>query len=268
MKTPRQAYTDLIFDAYIRRHERNKTYSLRAFARDLKLTPAYLSLLLAHQRGISHLTAEKVADKLDFTFEVRKYFLTCVTAAHSRNKKTKREAIDTLLKYPDEGMIHVVTDDQYAIYEHWSHYALLSYLDITGGKLDSKMFAQRLNLSEEEVLERIATLVRVGILKNTDGLFIRQNPQTQFSNGNEMPEPLKRCYLDFFRLLIAETTHRPRLTEWTGANGILSVDLNRIGEMRQFLHESFQTFFYKFHSSSPDARLITYAFALTAIDNP
>lgn len=60
-----------------RRKEKNPFYSLRAFARDLEMSPQMVSQLLRGKRHLSVISVSKVADKLKYTQEEKRdfYFL-------------------------------------------------------------------------------------------------------------------------------------------------------------------------------------------------
>jgi hypothetical protein len=47
-----------------RRQSRNLRYSLRAFARDLQLSPSFLCQILAAKRGFSAKSAERISNTL------------------------------------------------------------------------------------------------------------------------------------------------------------------------------------------------------------
>ena len=57
------------------RQDSRQTYSLRAFARTLGLSPAMLSSVLAGKRRLSKTSAERIAEKLALSDSHREYFL-------------------------------------------------------------------------------------------------------------------------------------------------------------------------------------------------
>lgn len=71
------------------RRGRNAFYSLRAFARDLGLSPARLSEVLAGKKGISSEAAESIALKLNLDRDEKELFSLSVDKLHSRSKSGK-----------------------------------------------------------------------------------------------------------------------------------------------------------------------------------
>ena len=66
---------------------RNPQYSLRAFARDLNFSPAFISYVLAGQKGLSVSSATRIAKVIGFSEVDRETFCNMVNA--QQKKKTK-----------------------------------------------------------------------------------------------------------------------------------------------------------------------------------
>tara|TARA_B100001094_G_scaffold330139_1_gene394637 strand:- start:1838 stop:2185 length:348 start_codon:yes stop_codon:yes gene_type:complete len=82
-----------------RRRYANPYYSLRAFARDLKIAPSRLSEIFNHKQGLSRKAALKITDLLGIIGETREYFLDSVTAQHARSKTDRNSAMLRLDRY-------------------------------------------------------------------------------------------------------------------------------------------------------------------------
>jgi len=72
------------------KQQKNKRYSLRAFARDLKISPSFLSEVLNGKYGISKQLANQIADRLGFNEDKRLHFcsLAILEVTDSRNKRS------------------------------------------------------------------------------------------------------------------------------------------------------------------------------------
>jgi plasmid maintenance system antidote protein VapI len=73
-----QNYRDLIKTELNERLARRVGYSLRAFARDLKISPGYLSQVIAERRGLSEAKAHTLAQHCKWSVAKKKYFLKLV----------------------------------------------------------------------------------------------------------------------------------------------------------------------------------------------
>lgn len=87
------------------RQKRNPMYSLRAYARDLDLSPSHLSKVLANKSGLSTHRAMIVARNMGLQNRNIKWFKSLVEAQHSRNSHVKQRAQKNILRYDSEGPI-------------------------------------------------------------------------------------------------------------------------------------------------------------------
>jgi hypothetical protein len=71
---------------------------MRAFARDIELDPARLSLLLRKKQGLSRLVATSISKKLSLSKLETDRFCESVDALHSRSKVRRRLAAIKLNK--------------------------------------------------------------------------------------------------------------------------------------------------------------------------
>ncbi len=74
MRTEIQKPAEWIKEIYLARKERNPSYSMRAFARDLKVSQAYISLLWNGKRPLSKKVANRMLENLKMPDdEIKKY---------------------------------------------------------------------------------------------------------------------------------------------------------------------------------------------------
>src|SRR6185437_16760754 len=64
----------MLKSVYFRRLDRNPSYSLRAFSKNLAVSHTLLSLIFSGKRKLSSGVAEKIIDRLDLTFKQRELF--------------------------------------------------------------------------------------------------------------------------------------------------------------------------------------------------
>ncbi len=74
----------------------NPRYSLRAFARDIGISPSRLSAILKGRQGLSESSASRIAAKLGWEGEAAERFVLMVLAADSRSKGRRTEALNRL----------------------------------------------------------------------------------------------------------------------------------------------------------------------------
>ena len=72
------------------KQQKNKRYSLRAFARDLKISPSFLSEVLNGKYGISKQLAGQIADRLGFNSEEVQHFCSLADLEITDSRSRKR----------------------------------------------------------------------------------------------------------------------------------------------------------------------------------
>src|SRR6202012_2760191 len=105
----------------------NRQYSMRAFAKQLEVSPAYLSRLLKGDRHVSKPMAERIITKLN---------LDPIDAAELRAQNTDRTATYGKLNYD------LFRDDQIRVLSDWTHYAIIALLELEDFKADPKWIAK------------------------------------------------------------------------------------------------------------------------------
>lgn len=87
-KEPNEALT-ILSNIFKERQKKNGKYSLRAFARDLKFSQPFLSMILDGARPLTVKTAERVVRRLLVTEEERSHFLERCRVAEIQRKRTR-----------------------------------------------------------------------------------------------------------------------------------------------------------------------------------
>jgi hypothetical protein len=90
---------DFLSSELSRRKQRNDSYSARAFARDLGLSPSRLSEVLSGEHGLSELSADRIAIRLKLKPIVRKFWKDLILASNSRNKQVRDLAAERVKAY-------------------------------------------------------------------------------------------------------------------------------------------------------------------------
>src|SRR5689334_9211079 len=83
---------------YESRCARNSRYSLRAFARDVGLSPGGLSQVLRGRMGLSEKTASRIAERLGWSRPEQIHFRDLTISQYSKNRQQRELARVRLLK--------------------------------------------------------------------------------------------------------------------------------------------------------------------------
>ncbi|MEZ4741665.1 MAG: TIGR02147 family protein [Bdellovibrionota bacterium] len=150
------------------RCQQNPRYSLRAFARDLKLSPSRLSEILSGKQGLSPNAAKKVSDSLGFNRDEKSYFCDLVASMHARSRQEREAAKLRLKKFSHEDNVHQLKLDAFRIISDWYHLAILELINLKWFKNDTRWIAKTLGITEIEAELAIERLIRVQLLVRKD----------------------------------------------------------------------------------------------------
>jgi uncharacterized protein (TIGR02147 family) len=148
----------------------NPNYSMRAFARDLMLSPQQLSNVLSGQRGMSDKTADLVGNRLGLTQAQKEIFCQGVRAEFSRSKPQRIVAKAKLASLNQKHLSTVYLElDVLKTVSNWYHFALIGLLKMPKPKSKSatSWFSEKLGISENETKSALMRLERLGLISKT-----------------------------------------------------------------------------------------------------
>lgn len=147
-----------IQNVFLERCRANEQYSLRAFARSLKVPASSLSEIINEKRPMTKTLQKKIGTALLMTEEQIAAFGAIEKA------RTPQESL--------EADYRQLALDSFYIISEWYHYGILQLIKIKNFKNDPKWIAKRLSIRSDEVELAIERLKRIGIIEETDGALI------------------------------------------------------------------------------------------------
>lgn len=222
-----QHYLEILQEEFSRRQLFNKTYSLRAFARDLGLHPARLSLILRKKEGISLKVAEGIAKRCHFDSKRTEEFCTLVGAEHTRGKKQKLEYLEKIEKLKKTSQVFTELSLEYfKVIADWYHFAILELTYLKDFKSDVSWISQKLGLESREVEAAVERLEKLGLLSIKKGKFI--DTFKFLSAGNDTPSSaLKKFNSQLMRMAI-DALYEQDVLEREISSNIFSINKNDI----------------------------------------
>lgn len=156
-----------------RRRMANPQYSLRAFARGLELSPAFVSKLLRGEKDLSMETALSIAEKLGYNETQTVQFCQLVQIAKAKTPGLKGALAGN--SNPD-AEFSAVSLETFQVISDWYHYAILELASCTGGELTGKQISEKLGIPVDEARAAMNRLIRVGLLTNKSGRWKKSDP--------------------------------------------------------------------------------------------
>jgi uncharacterized protein (TIGR02147 family) len=162
-------YREYLKDELSQRVHLNPQYSLRAFARDVKISPQVLSSVMNGKKNISSEVAIELARKLNFSAEELSYFHDLVELAQAKTENLKDVIKYRLTKYEDNQNYRTVQEDVFKVIADWHHYAILELSLTDDFKSDPAWIAQRLGIPPIEVKAALKRLLSLEMLEQVRG---------------------------------------------------------------------------------------------------
>lgn len=138
-----------------RRQRKSPSYSLRAFARDLDIHPATLSLVFKGKRSLPLKNSSQVADKLSLGPKERTYFLESFY-------RTKTSIDD--IKVPEHDDRFMIDESCFSVIAEWEHDAVLTLMDCSDFVFSETEIVNRLGISEIRLKTVLLNLQQAGLL--------------------------------------------------------------------------------------------------------
>lgn len=257
-------YRKLLKERLSERCANNPQYSLRAFARDIKLSSAQLSLVLSGKKGISSSSAERVAQALGLSERESVYFCTLVECEHARSKAAKSAAQARLaqLSIPEDSV--QLQLDAFRAVSDWYHFAILQLMRLSSWRDDAQWIASKLKISAQEVPMAIERLERLELIRTEGGKKVLAS-DTVFTTDGVPSDAIRKFHkqiLDKAAVALAEQSLERRYFNTTLA-AIRKEDVPRAKERIKGFHQSFMSEFSEHPASDRVYCLSVQLFDLT-----
>ncbi|MGE0171910.1 MAG: DUF4423 domain-containing protein [Oligoflexales bacterium] len=212
-----------IREEYHARRHKNPSYSLRAFAKFLELSPGRLSNFLASKRPLTRKTGERIADKLGYNPTQRQIFLDKIRKARTEFDKTPQEV---------EWKAEEVKADVFELIANWHYFAIRNLIKTEGFSSDPKGIAKRLGISVIEVRTAIDRLKRLGLVDEQDGELALAQDNLKTSTSDVMATALRQLHRQHMEKAIEsmETVEREK-RDITGIT--MAIDLSKLAEAKR-----------------------------------
>jgi len=189
-----KSFREILKSKLVERMERNPKYSLRAFARDLKLHPARLSDVLNGKKGLSREAAEAISAFLDLSKEEQIYFCDLVESDCSRSAALRRMArlrLDEHEKAFKEKKS--LTLDAFRLISDWYHLTITQLMKLPAYRDDPQWIASQLDLPVLVVQDALERLERLELIRRVNGRYVACD-DTVLSTDGVPSEAIKKYH--------------------------------------------------------------------------
>jgi uncharacterized protein (TIGR02147 family) len=159
-------YVELLSQTLVSRRALNPRYSLRAYSRDLGMSPSRLSRILRGQRGLSEAWAQKLAHRLGLAERERKVFLLSALSQHSRARSKRLEAQALIREEQVEILpFRELTEEEFSPLASLEAFALIECFHLRKLPKSTRGFAKAIGIPESRAQALLDRLERMRIVR-------------------------------------------------------------------------------------------------------
>ncbi|MCB9025723.1 MAG: TIGR02147 family protein [Bdellovibrionaceae bacterium] len=178
-------YTQILKQELATRNLRNSRYSLRAFSRDLGISPAQLSRILSGKAVPSKERVKQIAKAMGYKDEKLTWFCALVEASHGKNQEIKDAALETLKKY-EKGVSTKKIKAEDSLEWNWHHFAIRRMTQLFDFQSSCEWIGRRLGIGLRRAKIAVEELVRFGALSIINGkIELRENYSVFYKGGRK-----------------------------------------------------------------------------------
>lgn len=207
----------LLREEFDEKRSKNPLFSLRAYAKQLGISPSTLSRILGGKRGISKRAARQIIEHMKVEKPLTAAKLTDTMIPESTSERAFTE-LDV---------------DQIAVLAEWYHFAILSLAETQHFQSDSHWIAVRLGITNREAKDALDRLLRLKMLRKTAGGKLRPTNE-QFTTTDRVRNlGVRNTHRQFLNLAgnVLDRLDDTSLFEGSDFSGMtMAVDPNRIEE--------------------------------------
>lgn len=241
---PWKTYREALSHYYLVRRKKNKSYSLRAYARDLNLSASRLDGILKGKFGLSLAAASKVADSLELSLGDKLLFQEMVESEHGRSPISRKAAKATVKRTLDAPSIDQIDHQQYMHKLSWKTFAILEMLENPLFKNDPEWIADCLDISVRETKSLLVDLETSGALVNVGGKLAKTKDFVYVAGTNKY-EAIKGFQEEMLKKTGSSINSRGP-SEVAFGSWVISIDQKRVPDAQKVLNEFLQNFCKEF----------------------
>jgi len=158
-----ETYVDMLKQELLDRKERSSLYSERAFARDLKVSSGFISLLFNGKRFLSPRTAVRFVESLNWSEIKSQKFMQSVQDSQLVQNASKSKPVH---KIED----HELDLDQFRLIANLKHFVILEFIQ-SREKTNLQDIHKKINIENIELEMILKRLLRLGMISKIKSFY-------------------------------------------------------------------------------------------------
>lgn len=216
----------------------NSGYSLRAYARDLKVSPSTLSEVLNGKKGLSPKLARSIAVNLRLPDWEILYFCDLVAQEHAKSSRARNEAKKRLQDRKQENHLHILDRQATKALTSWVDLAILELTYLKDFKGSIAWIAKKLHVQEANIEASVRRLEEAKLLEinKTTGIWSDVSPL--FSSTDGIPNESIRNFHRTVLNLAIKKLENPDVNSRVVKTVVFSVSEANVQKAKQILNDA------------------------------
>lgn len=224
-------YREIISDKFAERRAVNPRYSLRAFAKDLKISPSRLSDVLASKGHLSVDMGRQIAKGLKLTPLLSADFIDMIEASGRSAKSLKSAAEKRVKTRSKTEHLRTLTADELSIMSDWRNLAIWTFMTLPTFDGKRQTIAKHFKMNVLEVEDILRRLERLKMIHVNGEIGVVGH--TQAYAGGAFPSAAVRDFHKQMSSLGKDAIEGQAFTERHAESAMLTIDKSKYGEVSQ-----------------------------------
>ncbi len=220
--------TEFLSEELRRRVRLNPRYSLRSFAKHLRLSPGALSEILRGRRDLSLKSVPSVAKAIGLNSSETAHLMQIAQLA-----KAKEILAQTAEDKSRERK--TVNEDMFNLIADWYHFALLNLLECEGFEWQDQWISRRLNITRIQAKMAMDLLLRLGLIVRKGRQF--EGSSSEFASTSDVPSAAIRDYHRQILEKAAQALEAQTVDEREISGSGLALDVARLPALKKELSD-------------------------------
>jgi uncharacterized protein (TIGR02147 family) len=167
------------------KRDKNESYSLRAFARDLSISASHLSQVISGKKMLSADKLVSIQKKMNLSLEETTYFKLLVDYEQSREEKNCLSIKEDIEKIRQRYKVQVEEADSFHLISDWYHVAILELACRNTQGISVEEISGSLYLEKYILNSALERLLRLQLIEERGRRFFRTNTNLAFRCDNK-----------------------------------------------------------------------------------
>ena len=199
MKDSIQNYRSFLRERLIQKQKKNPQFSMRSFAKQLGIQPAFLSYVLNGKRDLSEEMTAQFIDRLGLTTDEGKRLELLVRYEKAQSPTQKKRLLEQLNELsPNQSPLRNLSVDHFVMVSEWYHFAILLLVRLESFDWSVSNVAKTLNLTSLEVEQALERMMALELIEWQKGMRPTRTETRLMVESSTSNAALKKYHTQLF----------------------------------------------------------------------